>query len=251
MNKNQKTKILYEGYYNDYDLADGELLILIGNHHNCKFLKNGTDLLYEGPYFSYYWSNGELLILLEYYSYKFLKNGTQILYQGPWDDFCFSHGELLIRKGDMFLKNGTQILYQGLWDDFCFSHGELLVLTGDYSEHKFLKNGTDLLFSGFHGDYSWSKGKLLLETSSSDDDSSFFLIDTDVSLKKEMIPLYKGKWYYFSSTDAQLLICAGSRIFGEFVKNGKDLLYQGPWDEVHWGNGSLLLRIGEGFYTPI
>ena len=220
MNKNQKTKILYEGYYNDYDLADGELLILIGNHHNCKFLKNGTDLLYEGPYFSYYWSNGELLILLEYYSYKFLKNGTQILYQGPWDDFCFSHGELL-------------------------------VLTGDYSEHKFLKNGTDLLFSGFHGDYSWSKGKLLLETSSSDDDSSFFLIDTDVSLKKEMIPLYKGKWYYFSSTDAQLLICAGSRIFGEFVKNGKDLLYQGPWDEVHWGNGSLLLRIGEGFYTPI
>ena len=220
MNKNQKTKILYEGYYNDYDLADGELLILIGNHHNCKFLKNGTDLLYEGPYFSYYWSNGELLILLEYYSYKFLKNGTQILYQGPWDDFCFSHGELL-------------------------------VLTGDYSEHKFLKNGTDLLFSGFHGDYSWSKGKLLLETSSSDEDSSFFLIDTDVSLKKEMIPLYKGKWYYFSSTDAQLLICAGSRIFGEFVKNGKDLLYQGPWDEVHWGNGSLLLRIGEGFYTPI
>ena len=220
MNKNQKTKILYEGYYNDYDLADGELLILIGNHHNCKFLKNGTDLLYEGPYFSYYWSNGELLILLEYYSYKFLKNGTQILYQGPWDDFCFSDGELL-------------------------------VLTGDYSEHKFLKNGTDLLFSGFHGDYSWSKGKLLLETSSSDDDSSFFLIDTDVSLKKEMIPLYKGKWYYFSSTDAQLLICAGSRIFGEFVKNGKDLLYQGPWDEVHWGNGSLLLRIGEGFYTPI
>ena len=248
MSKNQNLELLYQGVYNDYDLHDGELLVLIGNHYNCKFLKNGTELLYEGSYDELHWKNGELLVRK---GDVFLKNGTELLYQGPWCHYEWSIGELLIRKGDMFLKNGTELVYEGPWDDFCFSDGELLVLTGDYSDHKFLKNGTDLLFSGFHGDYSWSKGKLLLETSSSDDDSSFFLIDTDVSLKKEMIPLYKGKWYYFSSTDAQLLICAGSRIFGEFVKNGKDLLYQGPWDEVHWGNGRLLLRIGEGFYSPI
>lgn len=160
------------------------------------------------------------------------------LYSGIFDSYCWSGNRLFIRKGNAIFRDG-ELLYEMQEDenlfDLSYVGGNLIIQRG----MSIIKNGRQTLFWGHYR---------ALQTF---DDEVFLILNKDTLLKNGVQPLFKVEendyWNY--SKGYLLIIRPLKNTYNHrcYLKNGKELIYEGDPDDHHWFAGDLIIRKGNSF----